>query len=159
MDDDKPSWRERDLARDRGVKFTKSISKAEERENKKASHQAKEQLNALFANSKLSKNKEALIEEIKSFRGKPSFYEKMTSYISEFGIPREWEAQLFFLDHKNSETVCQVMDELKRTAPKEPLSKQDVLAQKLKVMALSTFDVKVLDKIKELQAAMLRSVD
>lgn len=151
MSDDKPSWREKDLARDRGVKIQKSVSKATERENKKAATQAKQQLNALFANSKLSKEKENKIQEIKSLRGKPAYYEKMTAYISEYGIPREWDAQLFFLDHRDISIVVQVLDELKRTAPKEGLSKQEVLKQKLNVMSLSSFDPRLMDKIKELQ--------
>jgi hypothetical protein len=156
-DERKRSWKELDQARDRGVKIQKTISKAEQRENKKATQQAKEQLNSLFANSKLSKEKEARLQEIQSLRGKPGYYEKMTAYITEFGIPREWDAQLFFLDHRDTAIVVQVLEELKRTAPKENLSKQDLLSQKLKVIALSSFDSRILDKVKELQAAILKT--
>lgn len=155
-DDHKRSWRELDQARDRGIKISKSVSKKEERENKTATHQAKQQLEKLFSNSPLSKEKLSKVQEIQSLRGKPGYYDKMTSYISEYGIPLEWDAQLLFIDHRDSNIVVQVLDQLKRTAPRESITKQDVLVQKLKVLALSTFDSKLLDKIKELQQSLVR---
>lgn len=153
-DERKRSWRELDQARDRGVKISKTISKKEERENKQASQKAKQQLDALFSNSKLSKEKQARIQEIKALRGKPAYFEKMSAYISEFGTPVEWDAQIFFLDHRDSGLVIEVLEALKRTAPKETSTRQEVLRQKLKVMALSTFDSKLIDKIRELEKAI-----
>jgi hypothetical protein len=153
---EKKSWREIDAARDRSVRTSKSVSKAETREQKVATSAAKKQLDALFSSSPLSKEKAARLDEIQKLRGKPAYYEKMTAYYQEFGLPQEWEAQLIFLDHRDKKITCEVLEELKKTAPRENLSRQDVLGTKLKVMALSTFDNQLLDKIKEVQKAILK---
>lgn len=155
-DERKRSWREIDQAKIRGVKAEKSLSKDEVRAQKLAARDAKAGLDALFANSKLTQDKVAALEAIKSFRGKPEYIVKMNDYLSEYGIPLEWDAQLLFLDHRDSKVVIEVLDQLKKTAPKESLSRQDVLGQKLKVMMLSTFDGRIIDKIKELQESILK---
>ena len=156
---EKKSWREIDAARDRSIRTSKSISKGEAREQKLASSAAKKQLEALFTSSPLSKEKAARLDEIQKLRlsDRNQYYKKMTDYLKDYGTPREWEAQLFFLDHRDANIVCEILEDLKKTAPKENLSRQDVLGSKLKVMALSTFDSKLLDKIKEVQSAILKN--
>ncbi|MBN8554498.1 MAG: hypothetical protein J0L93_03555 [Deltaproteobacteria bacterium] len=156
---EKKSWAEIDSARNRGVKATKSVSKADAREQKLASSAAKKKLEALFSSSPLSKEKAAKLNEIHKLRlsDRNQYYQKMSEYLKDYGTPREWDAQLFFLDHRDVNVVCEILDELKKTAPRENLSRQDVLGSKLKVMSLSTFDSKLLDKIKEVQVAILKT--
>ncbi len=154
---EKKSWKELDQMRDRGIKPTKTMSKQAEFAQKRASSAAKKELESLFSGSALNKGKAAKIEEIQSHRGKPTYYQKMTDYIAEFGVPLDWDTQMFFLDHRDAKTVIQILDEMKKRAPTQPLQKQDVLAKKLDVMALSTFDPDLHAKIKELQSALMRN--
>jgi len=154
-DDNKRSWREIDAAKDRGIRFPKKQpSKLEERAQKAASKSARQELEKLFSSSKLSKDKAQKLSDILSLRGKPEYYEKLVDYFQEHGLPHEWEAQVVFLDHRDSNFVIQVLDQLLKTAPKENMQRQQLLAAKLKVMSLSTFDSRLLDKIKELQTAI-----
>ncbi len=153
---EKKSWREIDQARIRGIKTERTISKADQREQKLASSLAKKQLESLFSGSKLSKDKAQKIEEIKSLRGKPAFYEKLTEYYKAFGTPLEWDAQIFFLDHKDTGILIEILSSLLKTAPLEPLQRQETLASKLKVMELTVFDSKLIEKIQELKKALLK---
>ncbi len=157
MSDDKKSWREIDQVRDRGFKKPeKKISKMEERARNLASKAARQELENLFTSSGVNKEKAKRMKEIHSLRGSPSYYEKLTAYYKDYGVPRDLDTQMIFLDHKDFTIVLEVMDQLVKTAPKESLEKQNLLNSKLRVMALSTFDGKILDKIKEIQAAILR---
>jgi len=128
-----------------------------EREKKAASRQAKSDLEKLFSESPLNKDKAQRIAEIKSLRGKPEHYPRMTDYWNAYGLPLEWEIQQIFLDHRDSKIVKAVLSELKRTAPTMDLKKQEMLAAKLNVMAVSTFDSEILNEIGELKKALLRS--
>lgn len=147
--ENKPSWRDLDLARDRGVKLPKRTSKAEERENRKAAQKAKSDLQKLFANSKLSKEKEKRLQDVLAARGTSAYQERIQTYVGEFGIPVEWDAQLVVLDSKNPDVVIEVLDAFKKTMLREPESRQQMLKQKLRVLNLSTFDSRILDKLKE----------
>lgn len=153
---EKRSWREIDQARNRGVKFEKKISKAEVREKKVEATAAKKQLEALFAGSKVSKDKAKHLDEIRAFRGKPEFYERLTAYFKKFGCPLEFDVQMMFLDHRDKPILIEVLSELLRMAPKLDLSAQDLLNSKLKVMALSVFDPDLSKKIDEVQKSILR---
>ncbi|MDB5038273.1 MAG: hypothetical protein JWQ35_1801 [Bacteriovoracaceae bacterium] len=153
---EKKSWSEIDQARNRGIKFEKKVSKSDTREQKLAKTAAKKELDSLFSGSKISKEKSKRLDEIKSLRGKPAFYEKLSDYFKEFGVPLEFDVQMLFLDHRDKTLVLQVLSELLKQAPRLDLSKQDLLNSKLKVMALSVFDPELSDKILEVQKSILR---
>jgi hypothetical protein len=153
---EKKSWREIDQARDRGIKFEKKVSKAAVRENKAAASAAKKELEALFSESRVSKEKSQSLDDIRSLRGKPGFYEKLTDYFKEFGCPLEFDIQMLFLDHRDSKLVTEVLRELVLRAPKLDLGKQDLLHSKLKIMALSTFDSEILSLIEQVRRTILR---
>ncbi len=155
-DGEKKSWRERDLARDRGIRFEKKTTKAQERENKVATTAAKKQLNELFSTGKLTKEKEAALNSIKADRGKPAFYEKMTAYFQQHGAPREWDALFLFLDHKDKTILLQILKELSISLPKQPLEKQSLVSTKLNSMELSTFDPDLIDAIREIKKGILK---
>jgi len=155
MTDRKRSWREIDQARIRNEKLEKKVSVKDERAKKLESSQARRDLEKLFGSSKLSKGKKDHLDRIKSLRGKPEYYDELKRYREQYDVPREWEAQALFLDHKDPQLVIEVLDRLIATAPRQELRQQSMIASKLKVMALSTFDDQVLDKIKELQKALM----
>lgn len=155
-DHEKKSWKERDLARDRGIRFEKKPSKAQDRENKAASTLAKKQLNELFSKGKLSKEKENALASIRSDRGKPQFYEKLTTYLEKYGLPHEWEALLLFLDHKDKSVLLQILAEVENGLSKQPLERQDLIATKLNSMELSTFDPDIIDAIRRIKKSILR---
>lgn len=152
---DKPSWRDIDQRRDRGLKPQKSASKLEERAQKLASKAAKKDLEALFSGSKRSQEMKQSLEDIRSLRGTSSYYDRMSQYRETFGSRGDWDFQMMCLDHRDVSIVIEVLDELKKSAPLEPLARQQTLGQKLKVMALGTFDAKLLEKIQEVQSAIL----
>lgn len=158
MSDDrgKRSWSEIDRARIRGIKLENKASKAEVREQKVAASAAKKKLESLFSRSKVSKEKSDRLEIIKSARGKPEFYEHLTSYFKDFGCPLEFEVQMLFLDHRDKAILLDLLSELKNRAPKFDLSQQDLLHSKLKVMALATFDPVLSRAISDVQKVMLR---
>lgn len=153
---EKRNWSEIDHARIRGIKFEKKTSKSELREQKVAASAAKKELENLFSGSKVSKEKAQRIEEIKALRGKPEFYKKMSEYFDTFGCPLEFDVQIFFLDHRDSKIVLEVLGELAKSAMKLDLSKQDMLSSKLRAMSLSTFDPKILDQIESIQKSIFR---
>jgi hypothetical protein len=157
MSDDKEtkSWKERDLMRDRGQKFEHKSSKREEFAQKRASTAAKKDLEKLFSGSKVNKEKSKRLEQIKLLRGKPDYYAELTKFFEEYGAPLELEIQLLFLDHRDSNIVIQVIEEMKTTSAREPIEKQKTLLSKLKVMEISTFDSNLIDKIAELKKTLL----
>lgn len=143
--------------RDRGFsKKPKSLSKNEERAQKLASKAAKAELNSLFSNSKLSKEKASRLEEIQAQRGKPAYYQKLDDYYRDYGLPLEWDLQLLFLDHRNKQIVVEVLQSFLKTASTMDLSKQDLLASKLNVMEVSTFDPDVSAAIRLVKSSLLR---
>lgn len=153
---EKKSWREIDANRDRGfAKPVKVASKQEQRAQKLASKAARQELETLFSSSKVSQEKKSRLAEIQGAKGTPAYYEKLTAYYRDFGLPLEWDIQLIFLDHKDIELVTAVLKQLQQSAPREALPRQDLLKSKLKVMALSTFDGRLLDEIEALQKALL----
>ena len=157
-DREKKSWREIDQMRDRGLgpKSPKKVSAAEARAQKMASKSARSELDKLFGPKGLSAEKARQLEDIMAVRGKPAFYEKLTGFFQAYGCPRDWDLQLLFLDHRDSRIVIEVLREMQKTAPLEKLEKQDFLAQKLRVMAVSTFDSDLVKEIESLQRALLR---
>lgn len=150
------NWRDIDLARDRGNKKEKKKSALEERAEKLASKEAKRELEKLFKGSALNKEKASELERIRSLRGTADYYPAMDAYLEKFGLPREWEAQILFLDHKNSKTVIEILDEILGSIPNIDLERQQILGQKLKVMELSTFDRDLVHKIRELKSALFQ---
>lgn len=157
-DREKKSWREIDQMRDRGLgpKSPKKVSASEARAQKLESKAARAELDKLFGPKGLSKEKAQQLEEMMALRGKPAFYEKMTEFYQTNGCPRDWDLQLLFLDHRDSRIAIEVLKELHKTAPLEKLERQDFLAQKLRVMAVSTFDSDLIKEIESLQKALLR---
>lgn len=153
--DSKKSWKELDLMRDRGVKTERKKGAMELRAEALASKAAKKELEQLFSNSKVSKEKKARLEEIRSLRGKPEFYEKISKYCEEFGIPVEWDAQILALDHRDQNLVFKVLEQLEVTAPKENMEMQKLILQKLKVMEVSTFDPQMIDRLQKVKAKLL----
>lgn len=158
-DDDREwrSWREIDRMRDRGgiAKLPKTLSQKEGREKKTETRVAKQELEKLFSSSSVSKEKEGRVKHIQSLRGKPKYYEALTQYYKDYGVPKKWDEQMLFLDHKDAALVLMVLEELKKTAPLQALEKQKILGTKLRILSMSTFDSKLLNKIKEVQAAIL----
>src|SRR5690606_1135789 len=128
-------------------KASSKVSAIEKRAQKAATSQALKELESLFSGSKLNKEKLVSLEAIRAARGTSSYYDQLTSYIEKFGVPLEWDVQLMFLDHKDATAVKAVLAELMKTAPIQPLAKQQLLSQKLKVMSLSVFDSELLDQI------------
>lgn len=128
----------------------------EQRADKMASKAARSDLESLFSQSKVSKEKQAAIDELKILRGKPEYYKRMTELYEKWGTPLDWEMQLLFLDHRDVKIVCEILGVLKKTAPTMDIKKQDLLAAKLRTMALSTFDSVLLKEIEEIQKALLR---
>lgn len=157
-DDHKKSWREIDQRRDRGFQKTpKKVGPLEARAQKLASKEAKSELEKLFSTGKVAKEKSNFLEELKNLRGKPDYYTRMSENFEKNGVPLDWELQSLYLDHRDPRIVMAVLAELKKTAPTSDLQKQDLLAAKLKVMALSVFDRDLLAAIKDLQSALLRT--
>ncbi len=157
-DREKKSWKEIDQMRDRGLspKAPKKLSANEARAQKLASKAARSELDKLFSPKGLSPERARQFDAMMALRGKPGFYEKMTEFFNANGCPRDWDLQLLFLDHRDSRIVIEVLKELHKTAPLEKLEKQDFLAQKLRVMAVSTFDSDLIKEIESLQKALLR---
>jgi len=135
--DDKKNWQRNDRADERAAKA------------------AKGELEKLFSNSKVSKDKKAKLEAIRAKRGTPDYYKLIAGYCEEFGLPHEWDAQVLVLDHKDTSLVIQLLEQLKATGPKLQIEQQKLLIQKLKVMEVSTFDSQLIHKIKEVKAALL----
>jgi hypothetical protein len=159
MSDDhgKKSWKEIDQMRDRGgPKPPRKVSANEARAQKLASKAALANLDKLFSPKGLSPERARQLDEMMALRGKPGFYEKMTDFFAANGCPRDWDLQLLFLDHRDPRIVIEVLKELQKTAPLEKLEKQDFLAQKLRVLAVSTFDSDLVKEIESLQRALLR---
>ena len=149
---DKKSWKELDQMKDRGVRSERKKSSLELRAEKMASKAAKQELEKVFSSGKISKEKAARLEEIKSKRGSPDFYILIQKYCDDFGLPTEWDAQLIVLDHRDKKLVMALLEELKKTAPKEDLDRQKLIIQKLKVMEVSSFDPELISKIAEVKA-------
>lgn len=157
--DRKKSWREIDLARDRGGSALKRDSQSaakSSRENKTAVAQAKKNLDALFSGGKLTKEKAEKKKRIESLRGKPEFSQEISRYIEEHGFPRELDMIMVCLDHRDSGFLVRFLQELLTLAPRLNLSEQDLLHAKLKNLALSTFDADVIDAVKAVNLAMLK---
>lgn len=140
------------MANDNKSKLARLTARAE----KLNSQAAKSDLEKLFSESPLNKEKAAKIAEIKSLRGKADFYPKMNEYWEKFGVPLEWEVQQLFLDHRDVKIVREILAELKKTAPTMDLQKQEMLSAKLNVMELSTFDSGVVGDIREIKKSLLR---
>ncbi len=157
MSDDKKSWRELDQMRDRGVRSERKKSHLEARAEKLASKAAKQELEQLFSGSKISKEKSKKIEAIRAARGTAQYYELISAYCNEYGLPHEWDAQILVLDHKDKKLVLELLDQLKVSAPKQNMDSQRLLIQKLKVMEVSSFDPDLIQKIRELKEALLVS--
>jgi len=153
--DDKKGWREVDQSRTRNDKTDRKKTGLEQRADQMASKAAKHELEKLFSNSKVSKDKQAKLEIIRSKRGTADYYQLIASYCEDFGLPHEWDAQILVLDHKDAGLVVQLLEQLKNTGPKLDIEQQKLLIQKLKVMEVSTFDAKTIEKIKEVKSALL----
>jgi len=153
--DDKKSWREVDQSKNRSQKSDRRKSGLELRAEQMASKTAKSELEKLFSNSKVSKDKKLKLDLIRSKRGTSDYYNLIGDYCTEFGLPHDWEAQLLVLDHKDNNLVLELLAQLISTGPKLDIEQQKLLVQKLKVMEVSTFDPKLIDKIKEVKGALL----
>lgn len=144
--------------RDRGFsRKPKAVSKLEERAQNLASKAAKAELNALFSNSKISKEKAEKIKAIQALRGKPDYYPKLSEFYRDYGVPLEWDLQMLFLDHRDKKIVIDVLRQLAKTAPTAEMAKQDLLGTKLNVMEVSCFDPELAAEIRALKKALLRS--
>lgn len=150
-------WKEIDQARIRGQKTERKKSSLELRAEKKASSEAKAQLEKLFKESPLSKEKLARVNSIRALQGRPSFNIEIESYIREFGLPRDWLTLSLFLDHSSPQYLIQMLTELSGFVDRLGLSEQEMLLQKLKVLELSTFDRDLVAKIRELKKLLVVS--
>ena len=104
-DGEKKSWSEIDQARIRGQKIERTVSKKEQFAQKRASSAAKKELEKLFSGSKIDKEKQTRLDELKELRGKPAYYEGLTKYFNDYGVPLEWDIQMLFLDHRDVKTT------------------------------------------------------
>ncbi|MGA0162915.1 MAG: hypothetical protein ACO3LE_01515 [Bdellovibrionota bacterium] len=150
-------WKEIDQARIRGQKTERKKSALELRAEKKASSEAKAQLEKLFQESPLSKEKQARVNSIRALQGKSSFNLEIEKYIQEFGLPRDWPTLSLFLDHSGPQYLVQILTELSGFLDRFGLSEQEMLLQKLKVLELSTFDRDLVNKIRELKKLLVVS--
>lgn len=141
--------------RDRGIRTERKKSSLEQRAEKLASKSAKQELEKLFSQGKMSKEKSARLEAIRQKRGSLEFYSLIQKYCEDFGLPREWDAQILVLDHRDKNLVMAQIEELRKTAPLENLERQKLIIQKLKVMEVSSFDPELISKIRDLKAALL----
>ncbi len=153
-DRDKPSWKELDLARDRGIKTTKGVSRQEKRESALAATKAKKDLNALFSGGKLNQEKLARKKAIEALRGSANFSAEISRYIKDFGFPRELEMILVCCDHRDPQELAVFLKEILRSVHKLSLSEQEILVAKLRSVALSTFDPQVVDLIQEIESSL-----
>ncbi|PIR21723.1 MAG: hypothetical protein COV44_11675 [Deltaproteobacteria bacterium CG11_big_fil_rev_8_21_14_0_20_45_16] len=153
-DGNKKDWREIDQMRVRGNRpaSNKSKSGLEKRADALASKEARNDLEKLFAGGKLTMAKADRLKAIREARSTPAYYEKMSEYIREFGIPLDWETQRLFLDHRDNKVVVQLLEQLQKTAGTMPLDQQSLLVQKLKVMEVASFDPDLVKRIRELKS-------
>lgn len=127
----------------------------EARAKSKAAREAKSELEKLFSGSKVSQSQKSEREAIQAARGTPRYFELLTESFEKKGVPLDWDLKMLFLDHRDPKIVVQVLKELQKTAPLEGLAKQGLLAARLKVLALSTFDPELTDEIRKLQKALM----
>ncbi len=132
------------------------LQRLEDRAKKIEAKSAKASLEKLFSGSKIAKKKSSELSEIQGLRGKPEYYTKLSEFYKSYGTPLDWDLQLLFLDHRDSLIVVEVLKELEKSAPTLALEKQDLLAKKLDILELSTFDSAVLAGVRALKSRILR---
>jgi hypothetical protein len=127
----------------------------QERAEKQVTQDAKQKLEKLFSAS--AKSAPSEWDRLMNLKGSSTYYSEMANYVQREGIPRDWGQLLVLLDHREPTIVSQTLNALQSIAPLRSLAEQSMLAKKLAVLEVSTFDSTVSSAIGVLKKSLLRA--
>jgi len=146
------SWKEIDRLKDRSRHVTREKGyRKKSFPSEWAKRQFLKQAEKLFTGKKGSEEHKAAHNAIHKYYGSGKFQGAVKKYLSQYGLPDDWETLILLLDYKDKGTVKKALYALKEMyGAINPLEKQG-LKGKIDILALTAKD----DELKELAQKIL----
>jgi hypothetical protein len=140
-DDDRLSWRERDKQKDRSGHRSEEREYDSSRTFKKdyQKERYKKHLEEFFSASK--KPSEAERKELKKLSDAKSpdkLKKACDKYIKEFGIPKNWDSLLLFVDYPEGDLLETILLAMEKLLPEQPPTRQENFRQQLRLLKMTT---------------------
>ena len=152
----RPSWREIDRRRDRGL-YTRLREKREREEGPKSVNRSPwlkekylKEVEKLFSGKKGQPEHEKALKRLKNAYGTRRFTKVAREYVKAYGLPEDWNTLLLLLEAKDEGVVCETMEALARLTSKKSLLERQGFRAKLKTLSLTSENEKIKQTAKKL---------
>jgi len=138
---ERPSWREIDRLKDRSPHTRRRERSQTEVEKALKSKWLKErylkEVEKLFAGKKGTKEHEKALAQVHKTYGTNRFHKAVRNYVKEYGFPEDWGTLILFLDHRDTEIVCQALTALKELYPEKGRVERQGFISKVRILSMT----------------------
>lgn len=158
-DRERPDWRELDRRRDRSQHRHADAEPGQRRgsqrqqfEQRSEKNQQLKKLEALFGEAKPTAEQEKVLKKIRAAKDNATLTKQCAAFVGQFGLPRDWDSLLLFLDAADEELVLSVLEKLSQMRPNQSDIRKTNFSQQLRILNMMTQSEKVQAKVKVLLA-------